>query len=207
MGQENLRKLKRKTIKLEEQLIEVRKTLTEALGRLEEQENKFFELEEVTSSYIYPLDRKIEDVQNQLIHLEKHFPALHLGNVIPSALPEYAEGWIVVPKFSNIASDYNDALETTLEILAEERPNFLNGREGELGKEYLRLNDRTVRGIEMLDETTKGDYLLFPVQLGSRHLGRSPRRARVLFKPHEFSLGPFEITVFLLTHPKAYYRR
>jgi len=202
MSQEDLKKLKRKTIKLEEQLIEVRKALTEITKRLKKQENKFFELEEVTSSYTYPPDRKIEDVKNQLIHLEKHFPALHLGNTIPSVLPEYAEGWIVVPKFSKIASDYNDALEIALEILAKERPNFLNGREGELGKEYLRLNNRTVRGLEMLEKTAKGDYLLFPVQLGSRHLGRSPRRTKVLFESHEFSLGPFEIAVFLLTHPK-----
>ena len=202
MSQEDLRKLKRKTIKLEEQLMEVRKILTETVIRLKRQENKFFELEEITSSYTYPPDRKIESVQNQLIHLEKHFPSLHLGNVIPSALPEYAEGWIVVPKFSKIASDYNSALEIALEIFAEARPNFLNGREGELGKEYLRLNNRTVRAIEMLNETTKRDYLLLPVQLGSRHFGRSSRRARVLLKSNEFCLGPFEIAMFLLAHPK-----
>jgi len=202
MKQEDLRRLKRKTIKLEEQLMEIREILTETVSKLERQEDKFFQLEEVTSSYTYPPDREINDIQSQLTRLKKYFPALDLENVTSLSLPEYGEGWIVVPKFSKIASEYNSALEIALKILAKERPNFLNGREGEIGKEYLRLNKRTARAIEILNETTKKDYLVFPVQLGGCYLGKSPRRVKVLLKPNEFALGPFEIAIFLLTHPK-----
>lgn len=202
MKQEDLRRLKSRTIKLEEQLMEVRKSLTEIVSRLKRQEDKFFQLEEVISSYTYPPDRTINDVQGQLTRLKKYFPTLRLGNITSLTLPEYAEGWIVVPKFSKIASDYNSALEITLKILAKERPIFLNGREGEIGKEYLRLDNRTARAIEILNRTTKKDYLVFPVQLGGYYLGKSPRRVKVLLKPNEFGLGPFEIAIFLLTHPR-----
>jgi hypothetical protein len=201
MGEE-LRKLKRRVIKLEEQSIEIKEALIKIIKKLEEQESEFFEIEEVASSYTYPSDRKIESIHTQLIYLRKYFLSLQLKDPIPSTLPEYAEGWIVVPKFWKIAPDYNAALEIVLDLLHKVCPNFLNGRDGELSKEYLRLNDRTQRAIEMLSETTQGDYLLLPVQLGSRYVGKSPRRVRVLLQPNEFCLGPFEITIFLLTHSK-----
>jgi hypothetical protein len=200
--EEEMRRLKRKVVKLEEQLIEIKENLIKILEKLKEQESEFFEIEEINSSYTYPPGREIASVQTQLTYLRKYFPSLQLKEKIPATLPEYAEGWLVVPKFSKIASDYNDALETALRILQKARPNFLNGRDGELGKEYLRLNDRTLKAIEILSETTKGDYLLLPIQLGCRYVGKSPRRVRALLQPNEFCLGPFEIAIFLLTHQK-----
>jgi len=199
---EEIKRLKRRTIKLEEQLTEIKKDLIGIVRTLEKQENRFFELEEVDSLHAYPADRNIESIQVQLTRLKKYFPTLQLECAVSPRLPELAEGQILIPKFLKIASNYNEALEKVLEILAKERSDFLNGRDGELGENYLRLNNRTAMALEMLEKTKKGDYLLIPVQLGHRHLGKSSRRANVLFEPNEFGLGPFEIAIFLLTHPK-----
>lgn len=202
LTEENLKKLKRSTLKLEESLVELKKDLVEIIKKLEKEEKQFFKLEEIPSSYQYPPDRKIRDIREQLTHLRKYFPDFRFKTSIPLILPEGAEGWLVVPKFSKIAPTYNKGLEKMLEILAKKRPDFLNGREEELGEEYLKLDNRTRMAIEILEETFKGDYIVIPVQMGRRYLGRSSRRAKVLFNSNEFGLGPLEVTVFLLTHPE-----
>lgn len=202
LGQNTSTQLKRKTLKLEEQLVELKKELSGIIKKLEKQENQFFRLEEIKSSYCYPPGREIKNCQEQVSRLRKYFPALQSKIVTPVKLPKLAEGWLVIPKLSKISSSYNEALEIILEMLAKERSDFLNGREGELSEDYLRLDAKTQKAITILEKTTEGDYLIIPVQLGSRHLGRSSRRAKILFESNEFGLGPLEIAVFLLTHPE-----
>lgn len=202
MTEENLKKIKRSTLKLEEQLIELKKDLSEIIRKIEKQENRFFTLEEIESFHYYPPERRLKTPQEQLSCLRKYFPTLQFETEIPAKLPELAEGWLILPKFSRISRSYNRALALTLEFLTKERPNFLNGREGELGEDYLRLNDHTKEVITKLEKTTEGDFLVLPIQLGKRHLGRSSRRAKVLFDSKEFGLGPLEIAIFLLTHPE-----
>lgn len=162
----------------------------------------YFGEEEVGSSMLYPAGRKIKTIQQQLLLLTEYFPSIKAEVSGMDELPDATERWVVVPRHSVIASDYNKALEIALDFLQRERPYFLNWRKGELGKDYLRLTRRTERALNKLNGAVLGDCLAIPAQLGLRHLGRSARRAHVLLKPNEFGLGPFETAIFLLTHPE-----
>lgn len=70
----------------------------------------------------------------------------------------------------------------------------------------MRLTEKTAAALKKLEEETPGDYLVFPAQLGSRHAGRSVRRARACFGAEEFGLGPFEVASYLLTTPERFTR-
>ncbi len=167
-----------------------------------QKQGESFENEEIDSLTTYPVGHKIKSIQEQLALLKRYFPSLKVETQIPLQLPEIAEGWIVVPKFFRIATDYNEALRMAMDLLQRERPYLLNWRKGELGKGYLRLTNRTQRSLNKINEIAQGDYAVIPSQLGLRHIGRSARRTYALFKPNEFGLGPFEITIFLLIHPE-----
>ena len=54
----------------------------------------------------------------------------------------------------------------------------------------------------MIGEKQKGDFLLIPAQLGLTHRGRSVRRVRMVYAPHEFGLGSFIAGCMILSHPK-----
>ena len=174
----------------------------EAEAEESRKKGKKFEEEEVVSSMLYPAGRKIKTIQQQLLLLAGYFPSLKAKLSSVGKPPSAAEGWIVIPNYSVIALDYNQALETALDLLQKERPRLLNWRKGELGKNYLRLTRRTEKALHKLNKMNRGDYLVIPAQLGLRHLGRSARRTHILLETNEFGLGPFETTIFLLTHPE-----
>jgi hypothetical protein len=54
----------------------------------------------------------------------------------------------------------------------------------------------------MLGEKQKGDFLLIAGQFGLTHRGRSVRRVRVVYAPHEFGLGSFIVGCMLIAHPE-----
>ncbi|MBI2096147.1 MAG: hypothetical protein HYT43_00730, partial [Candidatus Taylorbacteria bacterium] len=67
---------------------------------------------------------------------------------------------------------------------------------------YLRLSERTAVALQMIGEKQKGDFLLIPAQFGLTHRGRSVRRVRVVYAPHEFGLGSFIAGCMILSHPE-----
>ncbi|MBI2042193.1 MAG: hypothetical protein HYT21_00345 [Candidatus Nealsonbacteria bacterium] len=79
---------------------------------------------------------------------------------------------------------------------------FYNYRKGALGPKYLRLSERTAVALQMISEKQKGDFLLIPAQFGLTHRGRSVRRVRVVYAPHEFGLGSFIAGCMILSHPE-----
>ena len=200
MEEKDCKELKRSTLKLEEQLIELREDLSRIIEKIDKEKDRLFTYEEIESFNCYPPERRIKTPLEQVKRLQKYFPDFQCKVEIPRKLPEYAEGWLVLPKFSKISYSYNKSLILILDILLSERPDFLNGREGELEEDYLRLDGRTEKVISQLERVTEGDFLVIPVQLGRRHLGRSPRRAKILFNSNEFGLSPLEVATFLLTH-------
>lgn len=119
-------------------------------------------------------------------------------NVLPT---EDFDGFIVIPNFLRIGLSYEQATETLLKFLALKRKNFFNCREGELGSDYLRPIERTRKALETLGSKCN-NFIVFPAQLGKRHLGKSARQAHMDLVGAEFGLGPFEIASFLLTHPQ-----
>ncbi len=167
--------------------------------------------EEVASSYTYPAGFGIKTVAKQIYILKKHFPSLDSSFVERFANPQMqsfldmqarafpgAERFGVIPKPSMLGN-YNVATEQVLALLAKQR-KFKNWRERQLGLEYLRLVNRTETALRLLDQSTPGDFLLFPFQFGLKHRGRSIRRARVCMPEMEWGLGPFEVGSLLLTH-------
>ena len=158
--------------------------------------------EGIVSEYDYPTGWGLKSVDEQLMILNDFFPNLTFEAEIPASLPEGAEGWLVAPKPSRIAKTYNEALERLLSILTGARSAFSNWREGKLGPEYLRLAEKTVQALDILERSTPGDYLVLAIQCGLRYRASSVSQARESFEEKEYGLGPFEIASLLLTHPE-----
>ncbi|MBI2626814.1 MAG: hypothetical protein HYW77_01070 [Parcubacteria group bacterium] len=166
----------------------------------------FFANEEVKSNYGYPQGYAVKPVCEQLVELSKHFNGLNTSSVLACskelpALPAGAEGWFAVPRWEKVASSYNEAVEKVLDLIGKTR-TFHNYRKGALGPKYLRLSERTAVALQMIGEKQKGDFLLIPAQFGLTHRGRSVRRMRVVYAPHEFGLGSFIVDCMLLSHPE-----
>lgn len=161
----------------------------------------YYREEELESNSHYPLSRQILTIDKQLSPLVAFFPGLKVGNLSIPALGQFSEGHLVLPKFQLISGGYEEAVREVVDLLEKQRPNFINCHKDELNSRYLRLTARTMNAWELINQAPDSDYVILPVQLGNRHLGRSARRQNVLLDSNEFGLGPFEISIFLLTHP------
>lgn len=158
--------------------------------------------EEVESTYGYPKGFRIRSVSEQVEVLLKHFPNLdasHVEELVNVDLPEGAEGFAVIPKPDKVGKSYKEALEMVLNLIAMDC-KFNNWRQVELGKKYLKLNERTASAQAKLNDQL-GDFWVFPFQFGIKHRGKSVRRARTVFRADEFGLGAYEVAILLLTHP------
>ena len=167
--------------------------------------------EEVESSYAYPSGYKLKGLTEQINILRQLFPGV--GYSDPDlrekavtgklALPENAEGWFAIPRWEKFAPTYGEAVQVVLAKLGSTRP-FHNYCEGQLGPDWLRQREKTVKMFQMLGNQQKGDILIAPAQFGLLHRGRSARRARWVFKTNEFGLGSFAIACMLLTHKERF---
>ena len=168
-----------------------------------------FASEEVPSTYGYPNGYRLRSITKQAVILWDMFPGAcffnpdYLTRITrgEAALPPNAEGWFAIPRWQNIASTYNAAVEKVLAKISQTGP-FHNWREGQLGPERLRRSERTAHDLDILAERQKADILIVPGQFGKRHAGRSVRRAREVYAPNEFGLGAYEVGIMLLTHPE-----
>lgn len=160
-----------------------------------------YKKEELRSSVQIPKKIWIKSVRDQVVILKKYFPRLRYQPTI-QLLPQEANGWLVMPSFLS----YNKATSKVMDILSENSPEFINIRSGELSKEYLRLSSKTIKALREFKEINKCGYITIPIQIGYKHVGRSPRRARTRFLKNEFGLGPYEVGCFLITN-KNYLRR
>ena len=166
----------------------------------------FFANEEVKSNYGYPQGYAVKPICEQLVALARHFPGLDAGSVLACSKelvgrPQEAEGWFAVPKFEKIGKSYNEAVEKVLDLITQTR-TFYNYRKGNLGEKYLRLSERTMFALQMLGKKQKDDFLLIPAQFGLTWRGRSVRKVRYNYAPHEFGLGSFVVGCMLLSHPE-----
>lgn len=169
-----------------------------------------FANEEVKSRYGYPTGYRLRCISEQANILRAMFAGV--GNIDPDylsrikrgeiALPAGAERWFAIPRWQNLATTYNEALDKVLAMLASTRP-FKNWRAGQLGPDRLRQSGRAIHALDLLAEQQNGaDILIVPAQFGQRHAGRSVRRAREVFTANEFGLGAYEVGIMLLTHPE-----
>jgi len=156
---------------------------------------------EVVQAYGYPAGWRLKEIEQQFMILRDFFPGLELKAEIPASLPEGAEGWLLVPKPSRIANNYNEALQKLLSLDTGVQPTFLNLREGKLSIEHLQMVEDTNQILDRLEQSTPGDYLILAVQCGQQHRAKSVLQVRRTFKENEYGLGPFEIASLLITHP------
>lgn len=138
--------------------------------------------------------------------LKEFFPDLGTFDerVVVQDLPVGTEGFFAIPRWQKIAATYGEAVEKVLDLIKQTRNGkFYNFREGQLGLQYLRQHERTVRMFQQMAEQQAGHHLLVvPAQFGLRHRGRSVCRAREVFSANEFGLGAYHVGVMLLTHPE-----
>ena len=159
--------------------------------------------EEVESNYGYPLDFYFRSIADQLKVWGKHFSDFdnsYVPSLVCRPLPSGAEHWGIIPKPSKLGSNYHEALDKMLGLVAKQS-KFQNWQGGELGPDYLQLVEKTAQIIAQMEKETPGDFLVLPYQFGMRWRGKSVRRAQVLFDDNEFGLGPYEIAALLLAHP------
>jgi hypothetical protein len=143
-------------------------------------------------------------VEAQVTELRKLFPGLGSCHekLARRPLPEGAEAWFAIPRWSAVAPTYNEAVEKMLAVLATKR-KFSNRIIGKLGEKYLRQSERTGLAVKILGEQQDGnDILVVAVQAGMLHRGASARRTRISMVGNEYGLGVFAIGCILLTHPE-----
>jgi len=176
----------------------------------------------VNSSYTYPGEYKgPKEITEQIKALGKLFgistaEALEYAKSLP-ALPEGAEGWFAIPRVEAIGTKffpaitdpverYCQAVNFVLEKLGKSR-KFHNYRAGEIDKQHLRGNSRTIAKFgEVNQQQQTGDILIIAAQLGMRHRGKSVNRARETFTSDEFGLGAFAVICITLVHPERLVR-
>lgn len=167
------------------------------------------------SSYMYPLeymsnrnqpiDIIIADFERQVAILDKLFNCGTKFNsdwIVRShaICPEWVEKFFANFDWRKIATTYNEAVEKVLATIASKR-EFYNHCENQLGQEYLRQHEKTVKGFQKLGDEQKGHNIIAtPCQLGILHRGKSVRWAREVMKSVEFGLGAFLTGCMLLTH-------
>jgi hypothetical protein len=164
--------------------------------------------EEVESSYTYPEDYEIRDVNQQISTLRRFLPRLKIDSekILCPPLPPNAEGWFAVPRWQSIAETYDRAVQIILHQLETQSfDEFYNFYNNKIAGRYLRRHECAAKKIQMLsDQQDDSDILLIAAQFGLYHRGRSVRRAREVFSYEEFGLGVFETGCMLLTHPKRF---
>lgn len=177
--------------------------------------------EEVRSTYRYPPEYKgPKPIEEQIKAIAAIFDldpaaALVFAKNLPP-LPAGAEGYFAIPSVdalakkhfptvTDAAEQYCRVVQLVLEKIAAAR-KFYNYREGELGSDCLKQHERTARMLAQLAKNQPGDILIIAAQLALRHRGRSTRRAREVFAPHEFGLGTVAVGSILLTHPERIVR-
>ena len=158
------------------------------------------------------LDENLADLETELARLRQipelasadydrdYAERIRTGEI---TLPVGNERWTLIPKWELLSKTYGVAVERPLALISQDRDgNFHNYREGKLGASYLRQGARSVEMWKQLAKDQKGDILIVPIQAGIVHRGRSVRRAREVFRAHEFGLGAFAVGMFILTHPE-----
>lgn len=114
--------------------------------------------------------------------LKKHF-GLEVQITEPQKHSEYPDT-VLIPKWSKIASTYNEALDKVLEAIEKEMP-FYNWRKGQTSGKYLKPLERDVPE-------------LLCVQMGTKHLGKSVKTVREHKAENEVLLGAYEVGMIIL---------
>jgi len=149
---------------------------------------------------------KPKSVTEQTNILHHFFPSVGFADekVAEKELPEYAEGWFVIPKWQTVAPTYGEAVRNILDRIKETRNGaFWNCREGQIDSGRFRQSARTVDMLQKIGNKQKDyDIIVVPAQFGIQYRDLSVDQARELFTKNEFGLDAFIVGIMLLTHPE-----
>jgi len=176
--------------------------------------NDLYAGEEIQSDLTYPKEYTSpepieEQIQNltEILNQEIYFPidpkkALAYAKNLPE-LPDGAEGWFAIlssnatrkicpPRTLNVRwnIEHRHSIELVLKRMSSAL-NFYNLLREERGADWidcLRVHAHTAEKLDLIEKDQPGDILIVAAQLGQRHIGRSPRRARECFSDNEFGL-------------------
>lgn len=110
-------------------------------------------------------------------------------------LPEGAEGWFAIPKWSALGRTLKDARDTVR--------GAIKMRETRTAKQgSLVVSEKTSTGFKRIYEEQPGDIIIFPAQFGLRHHETTFCRVREQLTENEFGLDTFTVACMLLTHPE-----
>ncbi|MBI2625154.1 MAG: hypothetical protein HYW70_02380 [Candidatus Nealsonbacteria bacterium] len=156
--------------------------------------------------YVYPKGYKVRSITEQTNILRQLFPGIGYADerIVKGPLPEGAEGWFAIPRWENIASSYNEAVEKMLELIRQQRKGrFCNYRAGRLGPYYLKQTEKATMMFHKIEQEQKGyDILVVPAQFGLRHRNLFVEQARAVMNAGEFGFGAFAVGIMLLIHPE-----
>lgn len=146
----------------------------------------------------YELEYKVKSLSEQMDILRNKFPELadefedtRLGYHYP--MPVGADGYFVIPRWQLMGKTYDEAVTNVISRM----------RDYDKSKAPYKGEIKLTKRTEMYLSSCLGvNLMVLPAQFGSRHIGRSLRRAREVFGPCEFGLGAFEVGIMILTHPE-----
>src|SRR3990167_8217716 len=144
--------------------------------------------ERTKQSYYYPKGWTVPSIEEQAQRLGNLLPGLTLPTQAPEiAVPKGFDGFAIVPKVSALGklfsiqdpygAGYGQVVEQLLGLIDKQR-KFYNYRKGELGPNYIRIEERVRGRLQMTEGETEGDCLVVPISFGNLYAGYSPRNAR-----------------------------
>lgn len=164
-------------------------------------------------------EENLKDLGVELAVLRSLYPALRQENFDRNfvekisrgqvILPFGAERWTLLPEWGNLAPSYGIATRES-QLLLKKKFGELNCQilalKEKERKEYFSLLKEGERSSDSLRRIAKQQgghkILVVPVQFGSHYADRPVSRIREEIGPHEFGLGSFAGSIFLLTHPE-----
>jgi hypothetical protein len=180
-----------------------------------------FAKEVVASNYGYPENYQPRSTKNQLIVLQQ-FPSLKDldGSYVEELsirrrnLPQGAELLQVWPKLSVVSEilgikdpytiNYGICLEMPL-LYLESNQNLDDYWKGKLTAKHIRLLESVRVFYKKLEKKTPGDFIVEPIQSGYLYAGHSVQNSRweiYYTKVPQWSLDPYVVAWYLLTHPE-----
>lgn len=169
----------------------------------------------------YPNGWRPKKPERQRTILSSLYPDLDGGYVKELAealvVPEEADGIFILPKLSSVAvrlgikdpfgEDYGRLLEATiLAHLRKQRGNFYDWCTFDSKTAQIRLLEATATTLQNLERETRGDFLVFAAQTGSKYAGFSFRAALWEIEhakdPAEFPLPTWCVGNIIYTHPE-----
>lgn len=175
----------------------------------------------IPSDYKYPEEFKVMSLKKQIDKIARYFgldpsQALLFAETLPSLESIVNEDYLydveyyAVAKLSTIKDRFSGSDESryckanilALSILEENQK--LKFFPDKINPDNFKINKRTKKFIEKIEEGQMGDIVILPCSFGLIHRGKSPNMVNSHFFPKEFGLDVFYLSCMTITHKLRY---